>query len=245
MTDPTGRPIDRMKSEASSHVNNQQAKAWWRSGLTRKTRNLVPSGASVRIRPTSKYSFTAGAFIFRLFPKKKSESSFSVLVFLCVMASMAESSRVERTSRSGQRQEPSHRRSAGRKVCLRNPPRRGGKQLRRLAALFGVHCVAPDWPSDDRVENDTLVVSAIQLSTSTQSLQHKQFPLFCGPFPSCRPIQHLPCSRQAANRPSLMSIGSSNICFGLVPQPCLPLPGSPDPLVWSRFLVQRSMLPGR
>ena len=28
--------------------------AWWQSGLMRKTRNLVPSGASVRIRPTSK-----------------------------------------------------------------------------------------------------------------------------------------------------------------------------------------------
>ena len=27
--------------------------AWWQSGLMRKTRNLVPSGASVRIRPTS------------------------------------------------------------------------------------------------------------------------------------------------------------------------------------------------
>ena len=34
-----------------SSTNHQLA--WWRSGLTRKTRNLVPSGASVRIRPTS------------------------------------------------------------------------------------------------------------------------------------------------------------------------------------------------
>ncbi|KAK4131555.1 hypothetical protein BT67DRAFT_444608 [Trichocladium antarcticum] len=30
--------------------------AWWQSGLMRKTRNLVPSGASVQIRPTSELS---------------------------------------------------------------------------------------------------------------------------------------------------------------------------------------------
>jgi hypothetical protein len=35
----------------SGHVSSNQA--WWQSGLMRKTRNLVPSGASVRIRPTS------------------------------------------------------------------------------------------------------------------------------------------------------------------------------------------------
>ena len=32
--------------------------AWWQSGLMRKTRNLVPSGASVRIRPTSFHFLT-------------------------------------------------------------------------------------------------------------------------------------------------------------------------------------------
>ena len=121
MTAPTDWSIDRVKSEVPSHVNNQQAKAWWRSGLTRKTRNLVPSGASVRIRPTSKSSFPAGAFIFRVFPKKRRNLRFRFGDFVC-HGLEAESSRAQRTARSGQRQEPSHRRSAGRKVCFRNPP---------------------------------------------------------------------------------------------------------------------------
>ncbi|KAI1464100.1 uncharacterized protein F4812DRAFT_444607, partial [Daldinia caldariorum] len=39
------------------HRPGYSSKAWWQSGLMRKTRNLVPSGASVRIRPTSEISF--------------------------------------------------------------------------------------------------------------------------------------------------------------------------------------------
>ena len=35
--------------------------ALWQSGLMRKTRNLVPSGASVRIRPTSRPHFFFGS----------------------------------------------------------------------------------------------------------------------------------------------------------------------------------------
>ncbi|KAI1656932.1 hypothetical protein F4813DRAFT_116763 [Daldinia decipiens] len=35
------------------HLVSKSSTAWWQSGLMRKTRNLVPSGASVRIRPTS------------------------------------------------------------------------------------------------------------------------------------------------------------------------------------------------
>ena len=39
-----------------SRIRRHSIKAWWQSGLMRKTRNLVPSGASVRIRPTSRQS---------------------------------------------------------------------------------------------------------------------------------------------------------------------------------------------
>ncbi|KAK3296470.1 uncharacterized protein B0H64DRAFT_170825 [Chaetomium fimeti] len=38
-------------------------KAWWQSGLMRKTRNLVPSGASVRIRSTSKTKLIFWSFL--------------------------------------------------------------------------------------------------------------------------------------------------------------------------------------
>ncbi len=49
-----------------------QHEAWWQSGLMRKTRNLVPSGASVRIRPTSKtnqFFWLCFLFLFSLFFK--------------------------------------------------------------------------------------------------------------------------------------------------------------------------------
>ena len=41
----------------TDHAQHQLAKACWQSGLMRKTRNLVPSGASVRIRPKSSSIF--------------------------------------------------------------------------------------------------------------------------------------------------------------------------------------------
>ncbi len=47
----TGRPPPHLIHRYPPHFNMYQA--WWQSGLMRKTRNLVPSGASVRIRPTS------------------------------------------------------------------------------------------------------------------------------------------------------------------------------------------------
>ena len=50
-------------------------KAWWQSGLMRKTRNLVPSGASVRIRPTSISFLTFRVhFLIRIFTSNSSGS---------------------------------------------------------------------------------------------------------------------------------------------------------------------------
>ena len=58
--------------------------AWWQSGLMRKTRNLVPSGASVRIRPTSKSernpAVSGLSLSFSFFPAPNvQEASFSFL----------------------------------------------------------------------------------------------------------------------------------------------------------------------
>ena len=53
------------KHRLSFRKRRSASRAWWRSGLTRKTRNLVPSGAPVRIRPTSGFVFVFfSAFLF-------------------------------------------------------------------------------------------------------------------------------------------------------------------------------------
>ena len=186
-----------MKSEAPGHVNNQQSKAWWRSGLTRKTRNLVPSGASVRIRPTSKCQRQAGAFIFPVFPKTSRNLRFRFCDFVCHRLE-AEPSRVERTSRSGPRQETSHRRLAGRRCACGTPhvvaESSPGDWLR-----FSGFSVCSTRPTEQATVELRMTPGSFQQFNC--QLQHKASSL-CVPFSSCHRIatfRHVVGKQQSAS----------------------------------------------
>ncbi|KAI0597380.1 hypothetical protein F4775DRAFT_560932 [Biscogniauxia sp. FL1348] len=65
-------------------TTNPLIKAQWQSGLMRKTRNLVPSGASVRIRPASDCIFLFCSFFSsrncKLFVSMKTSTSEKIIL---------------------------------------------------------------------------------------------------------------------------------------------------------------------